>query len=110
MLHAWYARELLRRLADGGISFPPAPLTSIQGVDITMEKLSDELTAIFVKTWGKGHGTHCRSPATCTCYILDGHMKCRRIICANKLARVVEAGDLGTFVLPCAGQGERVTS
>ena len=63
--HAWYAREFLRRLSDAGIPLPAAPLSSIEGVDVTVERYFDQLTAIFVRTWGNGHTSCCRSPSTC---------------------------------------------
>ena len=100
-MHAWYAREFLRRLEESGIPLPTAPLTSIEGVDQTVLLYEGQLKAIFVVTWGKGHKAKCRQPQSCVCHILDGHMKTRRIICSNKKARVIQAGKLGTFVLPC---------
>jgi hypothetical protein len=103
MQHAWYAHELLRRLRDAGVRLPTGNYSSIEGVDEVVLKHQEKLVDVFVTHWGKGHHTVCRSPDRCNCYILDGHMKCRRITCANKLARVVDTGkgSLGELVLPC---------
>ena len=42
---------------------------------------------MFVGRWGKRHSLVCRQPGTCKCYVLDGHMKCFRNVCANKFGR-----------------------
>ena len=101
MAHAWYAMELLRRLSDTGTRIPLGPYGTVEGVDIMVMQLKDALTLIFVRTWGQGHSTRCRSPWTCVGVVIDGHMKCKRVVCANKFARIVDAGALGTVVLPC---------
>ena len=102
LMHAWYALEFVRQLREVDLPLPPAPLSSIAGVDSTVEMYHERLLANFVAKWGKGHKDFCRSSSTCNAYIADGHMKCHRMTCNNKLARVIDAGLLGTFVLPCS--------
>ena len=56
----------------------------------------------FVDTWAKNHTKYCRlGPGICNCWIMDGHMKCKRSVCGNKKARVIDLGELGTVVLGC---------
>ena len=45
----------------------------------------------------------CRQPGCCDCYILDGHMKCRRLVCENANARLFDMGIHGKAVLGCTG-------
>lgn len=56
---------------------------------------------LFVLRWGKHHSSICRMPGLCSCYVIDGHMKCIRNVCANKHARTLDMGTLGTAVLGC---------
>ena len=92
MQHAWYAHELLRRLRDAGVRLPTGNYSSIEGVDEVVLKHQEKLVDVFVTHWGKGHHTVCRSPDRCNCYILDGHMKCRRITCARLGPALAEPG------------------
>ena len=68
---------------------------------------SSSLLYRFIDKWGRHHALHCRRPLPeqqwCMCYIIDGHMKCRRLVCENANARMVEMGEAGTAVLGCTG-------
>lgn len=68
---------------------------------------SSSLLFRFIDKWGRQHAMHCRRPLpgqpTCMCYIVDGHMKCKRLVCENANARMIDMGALGTAVLGCTG-------
>jgi hypothetical protein len=101
MKHAWYGLELLRRLSNVGIPLPAAPYSTEKGIDATILEHFDTLKHAFVTRWAKGHRQVCRSPSKCNCYMVDGHMKTKRLTCGNRMARVIDAGKLGKMVLPC---------
>ena len=67
----------------------------------TLRKFYTLLSKLFVVAYGNHHANVCRLPTTCICYILDGHMKCRRPTCDNTTAREVMLPELGTMVLGC---------
>jgi hypothetical protein len=70
-------------------------------LDRTIRTKVPLLFRVFVTRWGKKHAAYCRLPGRCNCWIFDGHMKCKRNVCANKRARVIDLGPLGTAVLGC---------
>ena len=100
--HVWLSWELVAWLQELGEAATPIEIGSIAGLDATLLRLTPRLLDLFTRFWGVGHKQLCPQGAeTCVCYILDGHMKCRRLVCANKHARLVDQGTLGTAVLGC---------
>ena len=94
--------SLLRWYAELGEPPGDVALGDYVNLDATLMQHSAGLLAGFVKKWGTEHAHHCRRPGTCACHIIDGHMKCRRIVCANSRARRIEMGDgLGAAVMGC---------
>ena len=96
---AW---SLLRWRAELGAPLTDTALGRPADLDATLQLHMDELSDGFVAKWGRGHVQRCRRPGSCDCHIIDGHMKCRRIVCANSAARRIEmGGGLGAAVLGC---------
>ena len=100
--HLWLSWELVAWLQELGEAATPIEIGSIAGLDAALLRLTPRLLDLFTRFWGVGHKQLCPQGAeTCVCYIMDGHMKCRRLVCANKHARLVDQGTLGTAVLGC---------
>jgi hypothetical protein len=105
---AWRGFELvtwLQEMDSEGEGASPAPLlvpiSDTEAMDAFLLASTPRLLGCLVARWGKNHHTVCRQSGSCDCYVIDGHMKCLRSVCANKLARVVNMGTLGTAVLGC---------
>ena len=80
---------------------PHCKVSSDASLDAALLIHMPALADAFVRKWGLDHLTHCRQPSRCKCWMLDGHMKTKRIVCANKYARIFQLGSLGTAVLGC---------
>ena len=105
----WRSFELVTWLQEmdterEGVSSPAPlllPISSDTALDTFILANTPRLLGCLVARWGKNHRAVCRQPGACDCYVIDGHMKCLRSVCANKLARLVNMGALGTAVLGC---------
>ena len=98
--HAWLAWTLLRwrdelQLPKEPLSFASPTHLDETLLDYTMRRDpktgrfdADSLIVRFTDKWGREHELVCLEPKdgspTCLCYIIDGHMKCRRLICENR--------------------------
>lgn len=82
---------------------PPGPInvSSDAALDSLLLSYHDKLVALFVFKWGTEHEKVCRTPGSCFAYILDGHMKCKRVVCAWTRARLIRQPELGDLVLGC---------
>ena len=104
LAHAWRAFELVTWLQEMGEGCPSPlliPLSDEAKLDDYLLASTPRMLKLHVELWGLRHSSLCLQPDTCTCYVLDGHMKCVRSVCANKHARVLNMGALGTAVLGC---------
>ena len=104
LVHAWLAWTLLLWREELDVTNQPLRFASGDDLDATllhhtMRRVEsdrpnlgrfhpDSLIARFTNKWGRQHARVCLAPkdgySTCMCYILDGHMKCRRLICENR--------------------------
>ena len=98
--HAWLAWTLLRwrdelQLPKEPLSFASPTHLDETLLDYTMRRDpktgrfdADSLIVRFTDKWGREHELVCLEPKdggrTCLCYLIDGHMKCRRLICENR--------------------------
>ena len=98
--HAWLAWTLLRwrdelQLPKEPLSFASPTHLDETLLDYTMRRDpktgrfdADSLIVRFTDKWGREHELVCLEPKdgspTCLCYIIDGRMKCRRLICENR--------------------------
>ena len=101
LLHVFFGWQLVRWMHECCMPVPPMALSSVAGLDEELLCRTPAFAAAFARKWGANHSDHCRQPDSCTCWMLDGHMKCKRAVCANKFARVVVCGALGSAVLGC---------
>ena len=74
-------------------------------LDATLESWTPLIRGYFISKWAVNHRTVCalRRPdgSTCSCWIIDGHMKARRVVCDNTKARFLDIPGLGQVVLGC---------
>ena len=87
--HAWLTWELLTWLEEMGEPVRPMALTSIAGLDAMLLELTPRMLELFVRHWGVNHKDLCPQGASCICYMLDGHMKCRRVVYDCCVDRIV---------------------
>ena len=102
--HVWRAFELvtwLQEIEPEDATPLRLPLSDNAALDATLLSYAPRFLTFLVTRWGKNHVLVCLSPGRCNCFILDGHMKCVRSVCANKWARLLHMGTLGTAVLGC---------
>ena len=100
--HAWLAWSLLDWCDELRVPLGDVDLSSDEGLDAVLLDWHDKLLSGFVFKWGTEHSKHCRQPESCVAYILDGHFKCRRIVCAWTRARLVRVTGLKSeLVLGC---------
>ena len=103
LAHAWLEWSLLDWAAALRAPLGAVDLCSEEGLDAVLLDHHEMLLAAFVGKWGTEHPKFCRQPETCNTNILDGHFKCRRVVCAWSRARVVHVPGLGKVVLGCLG-------
>ena len=104
LAHVWRAFELVTWLQESPEHKEAPvllPLSDASRLDEYLLAHTPGMLHQFIQKWGLGHKAVCRQPARCSCYILDGHMKCVRSVCANKHARLVDMGRLGQAALGC---------
>ena len=101
LIRAFLAWSLVHWLREEKLDVAHVAVQSDESLDAELLAHTPALAKAFASRWGKGHKAHCRQPGNCNCWMLDGHMKCRRPVCANKFARIVECGKLGNAVLGC---------
>ena len=97
----FFSWSLVRWLRELALSVPAMRMSSCEALDVHLLESISTLAKAFINMWGVNHTTHCRQPDSCMCWMLDGHMKCKRPVCANKFARAFDCGRLGTAVLGC---------
>ena len=85
LAHSWLAWSLLRWLEELELPVAPLGLSTDEELDASLlEAMHKEggLVYSFVDKWGRLHEMVCRKPKPghpwCMCYIIDGHMKCKR--------------------------------
>ena len=104
LAHVWRAFELVTCLQEmEEVRSQPLliPLANEVQLDAYLLANTPRMLHLHIQNWGLRHRSICLQPDTCSCYVLDGHMKCVRSVCANKTARRLDMGRLGTAVLGC---------
>ena len=99
--HAWLLLSLLDWLEEIGTPLDAVNTTSDAALDAVLLSYHDQLRALFIAKWGGEHDTQCRKPGRCNAYVLDGHMKCKRVVCANPSAELISQGTMGKMVRGC---------
>lgn len=110
LMHAFLARELVSWLRETGNTDLTLRICSEGDLDASLlwalRADGGKLEKAFVSKWGEHHAKCCRKPREdedwCKCFIIDGHMKCKRLVCKNMCRRQVKT-DIGLAVLGCTG-------
>ena len=105
---AWLQWSLLDWCDELHAPLGDVDLCSDAGLDAVLLDQHEKLLAGFVFKWGTEHAKRCRQPDSCVAYILDGHFKCRRIVCAWTRARLERVTGLKSeLVLGCLKRPQR---
>jgi len=100
--HLFFGWTRLRWEQELGIASEPVSISSIPKLNATLLERHPRIDAMFTQHWGTNHAAVCRTPASCICHALDGHMKARRPCCNNKWARIIDRGALGKLAVNCS--------